>query len=88
MENIKKIVNLLIELAGAKTAPRTGWQRIGIKSPESLADHAALSGQIAYILAAMEGAEFGSCRRAGDALRHRPIARGRSKLGQSDLFRL
>jgi putative hydrolase of HD superfamily len=56
MENIKKIVNLLIELAGAKTAPRTGWQRIGIKSPESLADHAALSGQIAYILAAMEGA--------------------------------
>jgi len=56
MENIKKTVNFLIELAGAKTAPRTGWQRIGIKTPESLADHCALSGQIAYILAAMEGA--------------------------------
>jgi len=56
MKNTKNIANFLIELAGAKTAPRTGWQRIGIKSPESLADHAALSGQIAYVLAAMEGA--------------------------------
>jgi len=56
MENIKKTVNFLFELCGAKTTPRTGWQRIGIKSPESLADHSALSGQIAYILAALEGA--------------------------------
>jgi len=56
MKNTKNIANFLIELAGAKTAPRTGWQRIGIKSPESLADHAALSGQIAYVLSAMEGA--------------------------------
>ncbi len=53
----KKIVNFLFELAGAKTTARTGWQRIGIKAPESLADHAALSGQIAYILALMEGAD-------------------------------
>ena len=56
MENIKRVVNFLFELVGAKTAPRSGWQRIGIKVPESLADHAALSGQIAYILALMEGA--------------------------------
>lgn len=56
MENIKKIVNYLFELAGAKTIARTGWQRIGIKVPESLADHSALSGQIAYVLALMEGA--------------------------------
>jgi putative hydrolase of HD superfamily len=56
MENIKKIVNFLFELAGAKTTPRSGWQRIGIKAPESLADHSALSGQIAYVLALMEGA--------------------------------
>lgn len=56
MENIKKIVNFLFELASAKTTARTGWQRIGIKVPESLADHSALSGQIAYILALMEGA--------------------------------
>jgi putative hydrolase of HD superfamily len=56
MENIKRVVNFLFELAGAKTTARTGWQRIGIKTPESLADHCALSGQIAYILATMEGA--------------------------------
>ena len=55
MDN-KKIVNFLFELAGAKTTPRSGWQRIGIKSPESLADHRALAGQIAYVLASMEGA--------------------------------
>ena len=52
----KKIVSFLFELAGGKTTPRTGWQRIGIKLPESLADHSALSGQIAYILALMEDA--------------------------------
>jgi putative hydrolase of HD superfamily len=56
MENIKKIANFLFELAGAKITARTGWQRIGIKVPESLADHCALSGQIAFVLAAMEGA--------------------------------
>jgi putative hydrolase of HD superfamily len=55
MEN-KKIVDFLFELAGAKTTPRSGWQRIGIKVPESLADHRALAGQIAYVLASMEGA--------------------------------
>ncbi|MFZ3074049.1 MAG: HD domain-containing protein [Minisyncoccales bacterium] len=56
MENIKKVANFLFELAGAKTTPRTGWHRIGINLSESLADHSALSGQIAYVLAAMEGA--------------------------------
>jgi len=56
MENIKRIVNFLFELSGAKTTARTGWQRIGIKLSESLADHSAVSAQIAYILAAMEGA--------------------------------
>lgn len=57
MENSKKIANFLMELAGAKTTARTGWQRIGIKNPESLADHSALSAQIAYVLAVMEGAD-------------------------------
>ncbi|UMX47895.1 MAG: HD domain-containing protein [Candidatus Nealsonbacteria bacterium DGGOD1a] len=57
MENIKKLVNFLFELSGAKTMPRSGWQRIGVRLPESLADHSALTGQIAYILAAMEGAD-------------------------------
>ena len=56
MENIKKVANFLFELAGAKTTPRTGWHRIGINLSELLADHSALSGQIAYVLAAMEGA--------------------------------
>ncbi|MCU0652632.1 MAG: HD domain-containing protein [Candidatus Pacebacteria bacterium] len=57
MDNIKKIANFLFELAGAKTTARTGWQRIGIKVPESLADHAGVSGQIAYVLALMEDAD-------------------------------
>ena len=56
MENIQKMVNFLFELAGAKTTARTGWQRIGVKVPESMADHCALSGQIAFVLATMEGA--------------------------------
>lgn len=56
MDNYKKILNFIFELTSAKTTSRTGWQRIGIKVPESLADHSALSGQIAYVLAPMEGA--------------------------------
>lgn len=56
-ENMKKIVNFLFELCGSKSLPRTGWHRMGIKNPESMADHSALSGQIAYIIALMEGAD-------------------------------
>ena len=56
MDMFKRIADFLFELNEQKRSPRSGWQRIGIKSPESLAEHTAACAQIAYVLAAMEGA--------------------------------
>jgi putative hydrolases of HD superfamily len=56
MEIIKKIVNFLFELNEAKRTPRNGWHRAGIKNSESVAEHLAAAGQIAFVLAQMENA--------------------------------
>ena len=56
MERLKKIVNFLFELNEAKRTPRSGWQRLGIKTSESIADHSCNCAQDAYILGLMEGA--------------------------------
>lgn len=57
MNPIQKIVNFLFELNEAKRTPRSGWQRLGIEFPESIAEHACGCAQIAYILALMEGVD-------------------------------
>ena len=56
MDIFKKITNFLFELNEAKRVPRSGWHRLGIKNAESVADHLALTGQIAFVLAQMENA--------------------------------
>jgi putative hydrolases of HD superfamily len=56
MDTFKRITNFLFELNETKRSPRSGWQRIGVKDPESLADHTAVCAQIAYALASMEDA--------------------------------
>jgi len=56
MDIIKKITNFLFELNVAKLTPRRGWQKIGVKYPESIAEHSALAAQIAFVLAQMENA--------------------------------
>jgi putative hydrolase of HD superfamily len=55
MKNLKRIINFFFELIESKRTPRSGWQRIGIKHPESIAEHICVSSQIAYILGKMEG---------------------------------
>lgn len=55
MDKIQKIANFFFELNEAKRTPRSGWQRLGIKHSESVAEHSACCAQIAYILALMEG---------------------------------
>lgn len=53
--NIKKIINFLFEITVLKRIPRSGWRDIGIENPDSVAEHAFIVAQIAYILARMEG---------------------------------
>lgn len=55
--NYKKIVNFLFELNESKRSPREGWQRVGVRNPESIAEHTAICAQIAFVLAKMEGAD-------------------------------
>lgn len=44
-----------------KRIKREGFRLAGIENPDSIADHAALSAQIAYLLAKFEGADAARC---------------------------
>jgi len=57
MDTIKKIANFLLELNETKRTLRHGWHRIGVKCPESVAEHTAMATQIAFILARLENAD-------------------------------
>lgn len=53
--NIKNITNFIFELNGLKRQVRTGFWHVGVKTPDTVAEHVARAAQIAYILAVMEG---------------------------------
>lgn len=52
------IAAFVFELGVLKRLPRTGWCQAGVPMPESVADHSCRVGQIAGILAVMEGADM------------------------------
>lgn len=54
---MKKIANFLFEAGQLKRAPRNGWNHLGIKNPESIADHSWRTAVIAFILAKLEGVD-------------------------------
>jgi len=80
MEEIKKIVNFFFEIAVLKRIPRAGWRNIGIKNPDSVAEHVFLTAQIAYILGKMEKAS--AERAALIALFH---DNGEARIGDANL---
>ena len=51
----KSIVEFIFEAGNLKRVPRSGWSVLGIKSPESVADHSFRCAVIGYLLAHMEG---------------------------------
>jgi len=57
MNRIKKTVNFLYEIGGLKRIQRAGWGNIGIRNPDSVAEHVFATSQIAYILGKMEKAK-------------------------------
>lgn len=50
----KDILNFIFELGQLKRIKHEGWRLIGVKFPESVADHCLRAAQIGYILAKME----------------------------------
>lgn len=50
------IARYLYEIGHLKHQKRTGWWRMGVRDPESVAEHSYRTAVIGYVLAAMEGA--------------------------------
>jgi len=55
-KDIKKIIQFISEAGMLKNVKRSGWQVLGIKEAESVAEHSFRCAVIGYILAGMEGA--------------------------------
>jgi len=52
---LKKVIDFLYELGKLNFTPRSGWNYLGIRDPQSVAEHTARTAQIAFVLAIMEG---------------------------------
>ncbi len=57
MDEFEKAAFLFSEAGSLKNSPRTGWLRIGVKVPESIAEHMHRAALIGMVLAEMEGAD-------------------------------
>ncbi len=53
-----ELVRLLFEAGTLKLIPRSGWFKVGIKNPESVAEHSFRTALIASIIAYMETKDF------------------------------
>lgn len=53
--NPKNLVNFIFEINQLKRQRHSGFQLVGVKDPDSVAEHVMRAAQIGYILAAMEG---------------------------------
>ncbi|HEV7931234.1 MAG TPA: HD domain-containing protein [Actinomadura sp.] len=53
---LARLTGFLYEQGLLKRYPRTGWHIVGVRSPESIADHSHRTAVIAAVLAVMEGA--------------------------------
>src|SRR6185312_14164757 len=49
------LLRFFFELGRLKFIPRSGWQLLGIKYPESVAEHSLRAAQIGYFIAVAEG---------------------------------
>lgn len=51
------VANLIFELGVLKRIRRTGWSHVGVRDPESVAEHSLRAAQLASLIAAIEGAD-------------------------------
>ena len=55
--NVTAITAFLYEIGLLKRYPRTGWLQLGVRTPESVADHSFRASVAATVIASMEGAD-------------------------------
>ncbi len=55
---MREIADFLFEAGILKLIPRSGWFKIGIKNPESVAEHSFRTALIAFIIAYLETKDF------------------------------
>ncbi len=66
-----ELEDFLFEIASLKNVPRSGWFKVGIDNPESVAEHSFLSAVIAFFLGLKEyGSVDEACRCSVSALFH------------------
>jgi putative hydrolases of HD superfamily len=58
-EHAVAVANFAFELGVLKRMRRAGWWHVGVRDPESVAEHSLRVAQLASIIAAIEGAEPG-----------------------------
>ncbi len=68
---MEELVRFIHEAGSLKLVPRSGWMKLGIKLPESVAEHSFRCAVIAFILAIKSGESMDvACRAAVAALFH------------------
>lgn len=53
----ERIARFIFEMCSMKSVPRSGWFKVGIDNPESVAEHSFLAAVIAYFIARGEGCD-------------------------------
>ncbi len=65
------VVKFIHEVGSLKLTPRSGWLKLGIRLPESVADHSFRTAIIAFVLAIKSGESFEkACKAATATLFH------------------
>ncbi|MEM4156339.1 MAG: HD domain-containing protein, partial [Archaeoglobaceae archaeon] len=59
-----ELVKLIHEVGSLKLTPRSGWLKIGIEPPESVAEHSFRTAIIAFLLAKKSGENLENCLRS------------------------
>ncbi len=57
MDKLEQVAHYLFEIGHLKRLRRSGWWRMGVDSPESVAEHTFRTAIIGYVLATLEGAD-------------------------------
>jgi|Deesub1362B_J571_1020462.scaffolds.fasta_scaffold00140_11 putative hydrolase of HD superfamily len=57
VESVERMARFIFEMCSMKNVPRSGWFKVGIDNPESVAEHSFLTAIIAYFIAREEGCD-------------------------------
>lgn len=63
-DSLKKVQNFFFEAGALKRVSRSGWWLLGVKNPESVAEHGFRTALMAFILSELEGLSREDARRA------------------------